>query len=46
MGFRKKAYNVSGNAGVEIEYEDGRMLLIGSRKADQLAGAIDSIRRP
>jgi hypothetical protein len=45
MGFRKRAYNVSGNAGVEIEYEDGRTLLIGSKKADQLAGAIESVRR-
>ena len=45
MGFRKKAYNISGNAGVEIVYEDGRTLLLGSRKADQLAGAIESVRR-
>jgi len=46
MGFRKKAYNISGNTGVEIVYEDGRTLLIGSRKADQLAGAVESVRRP
>jgi hypothetical protein len=30
---------------VEIEYEDGRTLLLGSKKADQLAGAIESVRR-
>ena len=45
VGFRKKAYNVSGNAGVEIVYEDGRTVLIGSKKAEQLAGAIESVRR-
>jgi hypothetical protein len=45
VGFRKRAYNISGNAGVEIEYEDGRTLLLGSKKADQLAGAIESVRR-
>lgn len=45
MGPGKKAYNVSGNRGVELEYEDGKKLLIGSRKPEQLAGAIESIRR-
>jgi hypothetical protein len=44
-GKGKKAYNVSGNRGVELEYEDGGILLIGSKKAEQLAGAIESIRR-
>jgi hypothetical protein len=45
MGVGKKAYNVSGNRGVELAYEAGRKLLIGSKKAEQLAAAIDSIRR-
>ncbi len=44
-GAHKKAYNVSGNRGVELEYENGRILLIGSKKAEQLATAIQSIRR-
>ncbi len=43
-GAGKKAYNVSGNNGVEIVYENGKKLLIGSNKSGQLAGAIDSIR--
>jgi len=41
----RRAYNVSGNRGVELEYENGKILLIGSGKADQLASAIASIRR-
>jgi hypothetical protein len=45
VGMGKRAYNVSGNRGVELKYGDGKTLLIGSRKAEQLAGAIDSIRR-
>ena len=45
VGVGKKAYNVSGNRGVEIEYEGRKKLLIGSKKADQLASAIESIRR-
>jgi hypothetical protein len=45
MGVGKKAYNVSGSRGVELVYEGGNKLLIGSKKADQLASAIDSIRR-
>lgn len=45
VGAGKKAYNVSGNRGVELVYEDGKRLLVGSKKADQLASAIESIRR-
>ena len=41
----KKAYNVWGNRGVELDYEDGKKLLIGSKKADQLASAVESMRR-
>jgi hypothetical protein len=45
IGIGKKAYNVSGNRGVELEYEGGRKLLIGTDKPGQLASAIESIRR-
>lgn len=45
VGRGKRAYNVSGNRGVQLEYADGSVLLIGSRKAEQLASAIESIRR-
>jgi hypothetical protein len=44
VGVAKKAYNVSGSHGVELVYEAGNTLLVGSKKADQLATAIDSIR--
>ena len=35
------AYNVSGNTGVELTLVDGRRVLIGSQRADELAVAID-----
>lgn len=35
-----KAYNVSGNQGVQLEFHDGGRLLIGSRQAEQLAASI------
>ena len=35
-----KAYNVSGKKGVQLELVSGRKILIGSRKADELAEAI------
>lgn len=35
-----KAYNVSGNRGVQLEFRNGKRLLIGSQKAEQLADAI------
>ena len=35
-----RAYNVTGNRGVRIDYADGRHILIGSHKADELAEAV------
>jgi hypothetical protein len=37
-----KAYNVSGNRGVQLELRNGRRLLIGSQRADELAAAIQA----
>jgi len=44
-GVGKKAYNVSGNEGVELRFEDGSKLLIGSKKSRQLAAALESFVR-
>ena len=41
-GRRGRAYNMSGNLGVRIDYADGRHLLIGSRRAEELAEAYTS----
>ena len=38
-----KAYNVSGNKGVQLVFTNGKRLLIGSQKADELETAIRSI---
>lgn len=38
-----KAYNVQGNLGVRIHYENGYHLLIGTRQPEALAGAIQSL---
>jgi hypothetical protein len=37
---RKMAYNIRGNEGVELTLRDGRLVLIGSQQADNLAEAI------
>ena len=39
-GRGRMAYNVSGNKGVEVELSDGRTVMVGSRRADELAQAI------
>ncbi len=39
-----KAYNVSGDRGLQLVFTDGRRLLIGSRKAEELAAAVDAAR--
>jgi len=42
--FRKgNAYNVSGNKGVQLVFKNGKRLLIGSQKAEDLENAIRSI---
>ena len=37
------AYNVRGNRGVRIDYADGRHLLIGSQRPEELAAAIQPL---
>lgn len=44
-GAQGKAYIVSGNRGVELEFADGRTLLIGSQRAEELEQAILSVYR-
>lgn len=41
----KMAYNVSGNRGVELTLKDGRRVMLGSQRADELAAVIDAERR-
>lgn len=40
------AYNVKGNRGVQLELANGKRLLIGSQKADELAAAITTAAVP
>lgn len=38
-----RAYNVSGSKGLQLEFSDGKRLLIGTRKPDELKKALDRI---
>ncbi|MHC4643443.1 MAG: hypothetical protein ACYS32_17515, partial [Planctomycetota bacterium] len=38
-----KAYNVSGNKGVQLVFTNGKKLLIGSQQPDDLAAAIEEM---
>ncbi len=40
-----KAYNVSGNTGLQLEFNNGRKLLIGTNKAEELADALKKIKQ-
>ena len=42
-GRKGKAYNVSGNRGVQLELFQGKNLLIGSARSDELAQAINNL---
>lgn len=42
-GRRSRAYNVSGNRGLRIDYADATHLLIGSQRPEELAHAIRSL---
>ena len=39
-GWKGMAYNVSGNQGVQLELANGKRILIGSQRAEELAKAI------
>lgn len=41
-GKASKAYNVSGNHGVQLEFKNGKKLLIGSQRADEFARAMET----
>lgn len=41
---RRRAYNVSGNEGVELTLRDESQVMIGSQRAEILAAAIDKAR--
>ncbi|PYQ45814.1 MAG: hypothetical protein DMF77_03100 [Acidobacteria bacterium] len=45
FGPRGRAYNVSGNRGVEITLANGKRVLIGSQRSDDLAAAIARIAK-
>lgn len=45
FGRNGKALNVSGNRGVQLELRSGEKLLLGSQRADELAAAIEGMRR-
>ena len=38
---RNMAYNMSGNRGVELTLRDGRQVMLGSQRADELARAVE-----
>lgn len=41
-----KAYNARGNRGVRLDYANGRHLLLGSQRPEELAAAIEKLREP
>ena len=43
-GTKGKAYNVSGNLGVQLDFVDGKRLLIGSQNPEELTQAIEKMR--
>jgi len=43
-GRKGKAYNVSGNRGVQLKLSEGKPLLIGSQKPEELARTINKKR--
>jgi hypothetical protein len=43
-GLKGRAYNVSGNKGVQLQLKDGKRILIGSQRAEALAQAMNKAR--
>jgi len=44
-GFRGKAYNVKGNIGLQLNFNNGKNLLIGTQKEEQVKWAISKMVR-
>ncbi len=44
-GFRGKAYNVKGNIGLQFNFKNGKNLLIGTQKGEQVKWAISKMVR-
>jgi hypothetical protein len=44
-GWKGMAYNVSGNRGVQLEFTNGKRLLIGSQRPEELAAAISQAKQ-
>jgi hypothetical protein len=44
-GWKGMAYNVSGNRGVQLELANGKRLLIGSQRPEELAEAISQAKQ-
>lgn len=40
-GFGGRAYNISGNRGLQLEFRDGKKLLIGTSRPDELQAFLD-----
>ena len=43
FGKSGKAYNIKGDEGLQLVFKNGKRLLIGSQKSQELAQAVDSI---
>ena len=43
IGWKKKAFNVSGNQGLQLEFNDQTKLLIGTQKPEELIAVIDRV---
>jgi len=44
-GKNGKAYNISGNRGVQFEFLDGKRLLIGTQRPEELIQTLDTVSR-
>ncbi|MEX6689008.1 hypothetical protein QTN47_15985 [Danxiaibacter flavus] len=45
FGRNGKAFNVSGNEGLQLEFNNGKRLLVGTNKAEELKSILDKIGR-
>jgi len=45
-GFGGKAFNISGNMGLQLEFTNGKKLLIGTQRPDELRSLLQRMGRP
>lgn len=44
MGRKRNGYNIKGNKGLQLKFKNGKVLLVGTQKPEELQKVLDEIK--